>query len=134
MVPYGTLSTLCYLMVPYGTLWYLMVPYGTSWYLMVPYGALWYLVVLYGTLWYLMVPYGTLWYHMVPYGSLWYLMVPYGTIFQLKTKKYHNSTQELFVFNDFWTRMKEKSWGFFSRRQKVKILIYLKSFDVFFLG
>ena len=35
------------------------------------------------------------------------------------------------VFNDFWTKMTEISWGFFSRRQKVKISLYLMSFDDF---
>ena len=55
-----------------------------------------------------MVPDGTLWYLMVPYGTLWYLMVPYGTIrYHVKTKKYHNSTQNCpfsMIFGPKWPK------------------------------
>ena len=53
--------------------------------------------------------YGTTWYLMVPYGTLWYHMVPYGTIFELKTKKYHNSTPNCpfpMIFGPKWSKLR----------------------------
>ena len=35
------------------------------------------------------------------------------------------------VFNDFWTKTTEISWGFFSKGQKVKIPLHLMSFADF---
>ena len=110
-----------------------MVPYGTLWHLMVPYGTLLYLMVLYGTLWYPMVPYGTLWYHKV---TLWYLMVPYeGTIrYNVKTKKYHNSTQNCqfsMIFGPKWPKFHGDSFPKVKRSKFLYICWVLMFFLIF---